>query len=159
MLRSFRSMQQVLHARGGHSCSATMPLSCSANMKMNNNYMCTKFSSAATPPLLQVLVPIADGSEEIETACITDTLTRAGANVTVASVMGRYAMQQDHMVVAVYRGLTNGLVDADTVLLQPSLLEAALTSTSRCHGPFVPLGKHISKQKHSNSTSTTHVEE
>lgn len=34
-----------------------------------------------------VLVPIADDSEEIETACITDTLVRAGAVVTVASVM------------------------------------------------------------------------
>jgi 4-methyl-5(b-hydroxyethyl)-thiazole monophosphate biosynthesis len=31
-------------------------------------------------------VPIADGSEEIETCCITDTLVRAGAEVTVASV-------------------------------------------------------------------------
>ena len=36
----------------------------------------------------KVLVPIADGSEEIETACITDTLTRFGAEVTIASVMG-----------------------------------------------------------------------
>jgi hypothetical protein len=35
----------------------------------------------------RVLVPIADGSEEIETTCITDTLTRFGAQVTVASVM------------------------------------------------------------------------
>ena len=35
---------------------------------------------------LQVLVPIADDSEEIETACVTDTLVRAGAAVTVASV-------------------------------------------------------------------------
>ena len=34
----------------------------------------------------RVLVPIADGSEEIETSCITDTLVRAGADVTVASV-------------------------------------------------------------------------
>jgi len=34
---------------------------------------------------LRVLVPIADDSEEIETACITDTLVRAGADVTVAS--------------------------------------------------------------------------
>ena len=33
-----------------------------------------------------VLVPIADDSEEIETTCITDTLTRFGASVTVASV-------------------------------------------------------------------------
>lgn len=34
----------------------------------------------------RVLVPIADDSEEIETTCITDTLTRFGADVVVASV-------------------------------------------------------------------------
>jgi 4-methyl-5(b-hydroxyethyl)-thiazole monophosphate biosynthesis len=34
----------------------------------------------------QVLVPIAHGSEEIETTCLTDTLTRFGAKVTIASV-------------------------------------------------------------------------
>ena len=34
----------------------------------------------------RVLVPISDGSEEIETCCITDTLTRFGADVVVASV-------------------------------------------------------------------------
>lgn len=34
----------------------------------------------------KVLVPIADGSEEIETTCIQDTLVRFGAAVTVASV-------------------------------------------------------------------------
>ena len=34
----------------------------------------------------KVLVPIADGCEEIETACIVDVLRRAGASVTVASV-------------------------------------------------------------------------
>ncbi len=33
-----------------------------------------------------VLVPIAEGSEEIETACIVDVLRRADATVTVASV-------------------------------------------------------------------------
>ena len=35
----------------------------------------------------KVLVPIGEGSEEIETTCITDTLTRFGAQVTIASVM------------------------------------------------------------------------
>ena len=34
----------------------------------------------------KVLVPIADGTEEIEAACIIDVLRRAGAFVTVASV-------------------------------------------------------------------------
>ena len=34
----------------------------------------------------KVLVPIADGSEEIEAVCIIDVLRRAGAEVTVASV-------------------------------------------------------------------------
>ncbi|MCX5644487.1 MAG: DJ-1/PfpI family protein [Phycisphaerae bacterium] len=34
----------------------------------------------------KVLVPIADGSEEIEAVCIIDTLRRAGAEVTVAAV-------------------------------------------------------------------------
>ncbi|CAM9391606.1 unnamed protein product [Ectocarpus sp. 4 AP-2014] len=33
-----------------------------------------------------VLVPVADGSEEIESVTIIDTLVRAGALVTVASV-------------------------------------------------------------------------
>jgi len=36
----------------------------------------------------RVLVPIADGSEEIEAVCIIDTLRRAGLEVTVASVDG-----------------------------------------------------------------------
>ncbi len=34
----------------------------------------------------RVLVPIANGTEEIEAVCIVDTLRRAGADVTVASV-------------------------------------------------------------------------
>ena len=37
----------------------------------------------------RALVPIADGSEEIEAVCIIDTLRRAEVDVTVASVMGR----------------------------------------------------------------------
>ena len=45
------------------------------------------FASSALRMSKRVLVPIADGSEEIETTCITDTLTRFGADVTTASVM------------------------------------------------------------------------
>lgn len=37
----------------------------------------------------RVLVPIADGTEEMEAVCTIDVLRRAGAEVTVASVMGR----------------------------------------------------------------------
>ena len=43
--------------------------------------------SSALQMSKRVLVPIGDGSEEIETTCITDTLTRFGADVTIASVM------------------------------------------------------------------------
>lgn len=44
-------------------------------------------TSTALDMSKRILVPIGDGSEEIETTCITDTLTRCGAEVTVASVM------------------------------------------------------------------------
>jgi len=37
----------------------------------------------------KVLVPIADGTEEIEAVCIVDTLRRACAEVTLASVSGK----------------------------------------------------------------------
>ncbi len=36
----------------------------------------------------KVLIPIADGSEELEIVAIADTLRRAGAEVTVASITG-----------------------------------------------------------------------
>lgn len=45
------------------------------------------FSIHSQLAMKKVLVPIADGSEEIETTCITDTLVRFGAEVTIASVM------------------------------------------------------------------------
>eukprot|EP00965_Chrysotila_dentata_P200798 6180184-Pleurochrysis_carterae.AAC.3 len=43
--------------------------------------------TAAMSTSKRVLVPVGDGSEEIETVCITDTLVRAGVEVTIASVM------------------------------------------------------------------------
>ena len=36
----------------------------------------------------KVLIPVADGSEEIEAVCLIDTLRRAGTDLTVASVAG-----------------------------------------------------------------------
>mmetsp|Transcript_21735 Transcript_21735/g.45289 ORF Transcript_21735/g.45289 Transcript_21735/m.45289 type:complete len:230 (-) Transcript_21735:33-722(-) len=51
-------------------------------------YLSTHFKPASLTRLMStktVLVPIADGSEEIETSCITDVLTRFGASVTTAS--------------------------------------------------------------------------
>jgi len=45
----------------------------------------------------KALVPIADGIEEIEAVCIIDTLRRAGAEVTVASV--------DNLLVTASRGV------------------------------------------------------
>ena len=43
-------------------------------------------SSTSSDIKKKVLVPIAEDSEEIETSCITDVLTRFGAEVVVASV-------------------------------------------------------------------------
>ncbi|MBA55924.1 MAG: DJ-1 family protein [Pseudomonadales bacterium] len=39
------------------------------------------------------LVPIAEGSEDIETVCIIDVLRRAGVEVTVASAMGTESLE------------------------------------------------------------------
>lgn len=47
----------------------------------------------------KVLVPIADGTEELEAVCIIDVLRRAGAEVTVASVM------EDRLQVTASRGV------------------------------------------------------
>jgi 4-methyl-5(b-hydroxyethyl)-thiazole monophosphate biosynthesis len=64
-------------------------------------------ATMASPPQKRVLVPIATGSEEIETACIVDILRRAGADVTVASCNPEGAS----LVVKMSRGM-NFLADA-----------------------------------------------
>ena len=55
---------------------------------------CNRFlGEGPSSQMPKVLVPIADSSEEIETACITDVLVRAGIEVTVASVMPEGRLQ------------------------------------------------------------------
>jgi hypothetical protein len=48
-----------------------------------------QFSSGKAMSKPKVLVGVADGSEEIEVVTIIDTLVRGGAEVVVASVMGK----------------------------------------------------------------------
>lgn len=78
----------------------------------------TRFASTASASNLnmattkRVLVPIADGSEEIETTCITDTLVRFGADVTVASVK-----QDGNLLCKMSRGIH---IQADTTIAEAS---------------------------------------
>uniref|UniRef100_A0A0G4IED0 DJ-1/PfpI domain-containing protein n=1 Tax=Chromera velia CCMP2878 TaxID=1169474 RepID=A0A0G4IED0_9ALVE len=63
----------------------------------------------------KVLVPIADGTEEIEAVCIIDTLRRAGAEVTVASVMeGRKQVKASRGVGLVADALISECVEGHT---------------------------------------------
>ena len=81
MLAALTSVSSLLAVRSAHVVAPTsrcgLPLRGMAAARMMAN-------DAST---VSVLVPIADDSEEIEAACIQDTLVRAGAAVTVASVM------------------------------------------------------------------------
>jgi hypothetical protein len=65
--------------------------------------MATRLSSsvrsAHSSHAINIMVPIADGSEEIETASIVDILVRAGAKVTVASV------KEDSLLVTCAHGM------------------------------------------------------
>ena len=110
----------------------------------------------------RVLVPIASGSEEIETSCITDTLTRFGAEVTVAScepgstrcVMSRGLRVQAEVTIDEVAhvefdliALPGGMPGAET-LRDCKTLTAMLRSQSPrlvgavCAAPAVILGTH-----------------
>ncbi|KAJ1462385.1 class I glutamine amidotransferase-like protein [Pelagophyceae sp. CCMP2097] len=60
-----------------------------------------RLTSVSAEAQKRVLVPIADGSEEIETTCISDTLVRAGAFVVVASANS----DATSLIVTMSRGL------------------------------------------------------
>ncbi|WP_019602728.1 DJ-1 family glyoxalase III [Teredinibacter turnerae] len=112
--------------------------------------------------MANVLVPIADGSEEIEAVTIIDVLVRAGAEVTVASVMERTGITasrgvkldancliescgQDWDLIA----LPGGLPGADHLaqsaplmaLVRHQLAEQRLLAAI-CAAPAVVLGRH-----------------
>lgn len=57
------------------------------------------------------LVPIADGSEDIEAVCIIDTLRRAGVEVTVASVSGTLQITASRKTKIVADALIEACVD------------------------------------------------
>jgi DJ-1/PfpI family len=61
----------------------------SSSLAMSSSSSSSFLASASSQTMKKrVLVPIANGSEEIETTCITDTLVRFGAHVVIASVHG-----------------------------------------------------------------------
>jgi len=112
----------------------------------------------------KALVPVADGSEEIEVVCIIYTLRRAGVDVTIASVMRRRqitASRQTELVadclIEDCRGLTFDLVvlpggmpgaehlrdDPDVCTLLTGQRAAGRTIGAICAAPAVvllPLG-------------------
>jgi 4-methyl-5(b-hydroxyethyl)-thiazole monophosphate biosynthesis len=60
-----------------------------------------------------VLVPVADGTEELEAVAIIDVLRRAGATVTVASVTGTRQITASRGVVIVADALIEACIEKD----------------------------------------------
>ena len=79
-------MVRILISRSGFVALA-FTYKTQAFLAPSRTKLARSFSSSLSMSTKRVLVPIADGSEEIETTCITDTLTRFGASVVVASIM------------------------------------------------------------------------
>lgn len=60
-----------------------------------------------------VLVPVADGTEELEAIAIIDVLRRAGAKVTVASVTGNRQITTSHGIVMLADALMGDCVNLE----------------------------------------------
>ncbi|GMI49226.1 hypothetical protein TrCOL_g4719 [Triparma columacea] len=122
-------------------------------------------SNTPTSTQPKVLVPIANGSEEIETSCITDVLTRFGATVTTAScnpdesltcTMSRglkvladqtitQAQTTTYDAIALPGGMPGAEVLKSSPVLKSMLLEqnnAGKTIAAVCASPAVVLAAH-----------------
>ncbi|CEM40104.1 unnamed protein product [Vitrella brassicaformis CCMP3155] len=113
--------------------------------------------------MVKVLVPIANSSEEIETVCIVDTLRRAGADVTVASVedsklcvMSRKVKMEADVLIGECQGqdwdclvLPGGMPGAESLSKCAALTELLKTQKQKdkhyaaiCAAPAVVLAEH-----------------
>lgn len=75
---------------------------------------------SANAEMVRVLVPIADGSEDLETSAITDILARGGVDVVTASVMPKREVKFArglHAVANCLIGDVHSMKDFDAVIL------------------------------------------
>jgi len=113
--------------------------------------------------MTKVLVPIADGSEEIEAVTVIDVLRRAGAEVTVASITQSLAitasrgvglvadcllascLESDWDLIVIPGGVPGAEASHDCepliALLETQLAKPALVAAI-CAAPAVVLGRH-----------------
>lgn len=73
----------------------------------------------------KVLVPIADGIEEIEAVCIIDVMRRAGAEVTVASVTGLEVTASRGVNLVADRSITDCLDETFDLIALPGGMPGA----------------------------------
>lgn len=86
-------------------------------------------AAQAADGLKHVLVPVADGSEEIESVTIIDTLVRAGASVTVASVADDVEVRGSCVCVCVGRVVLLSVLCGGLRFCRLLLVEAVVCGT------------------------------
>lgn len=77
--------------------------------------------------MLQVLIPVANGCEEIEVATIIDILRRAKANVTVASVEKSLQVSASRSTKIIADKMLNAVTDSvfDLIILPVRILNSS----------------------------------
>lgn len=105
LLAQLSSTTRAFFLRSSSSLMASSSSSSSRHLQRQQQhhrlYATTTGGGAGAKGVKRVLVPVADGSEEIESVTIIDVLVRAGAKVTVASVMPnlqvKKRIREDHV--------------------------------------------------------------